>query len=96
MAGTPLLIQLYILYYGLPNIGITMSAFAAAILGLGMNYAAYEAEVYRAGIQAIPKGQTEAAFSLGMSGRLTFEKIIFPQALRITLPPITNDFISLF
>lgn len=94
--GTPLLIQLYILYYGLPNIGITMSAFTAAILGLGMNYAAYEAEIYRAGIQAIPKGQTEAAFSLGMSRRLTFEKIIFPQALRITLPPITNDFISLF
>ncbi|MBM4053125.1 MAG: ABC transporter permease subunit [Planctomycetes bacterium] len=94
--GTPLLIQLYILYYGLPNIGITLTAFTAAILGLGMNYAAYEAEIYRAGIQAIPKGQTEAAFSLGMSRRLTLKKVILPQALRITLPPITNDFISLF
>ncbi|MCF6148091.1 MAG: ABC transporter permease subunit [Candidatus Kuenenia sp.] len=93
--GTPLLIQLYILYYGLPNIGITLTAFTAAILGLGMNYAAYEAEIYRAGIQAIPGGQTEAALSLGMSRRLTLKKIILPQALRITLPPITNDFISL-
>lgn len=94
--GTPLLIQLYILYYGLPNIGIAMSAFAAAILGLGMNYAAYEAEIYRAGIQAIPKGQTEAALSLGMSRRLTLKRIILPQALRITIPPMTNDFIALF
>lgn len=94
--GTPLLVQLYILYYGLPGIGITLSAFVAAILGLGMNYAAYEAEIYRAGIQAIPKGQTEAAFSLGMSGRLTLRRIILPQALRITIPPMTNDFIALF
>ncbi len=94
--GTPLLIQLYILYYGLPNIGITLSAFAAAILGLGMNYAAYEAEIYRAGIEAIPKGQTEAAQSLGMSKRLTLKLIILPQALRVAIPPMTNDFIALF
>ncbi|MBI2470651.1 MAG: ABC transporter permease subunit [Planctomycetes bacterium] len=94
--GTPLLIQLYILYYGLPNIGITLSAFAAAILGLGMNYAAYEAEIYRAGIQSIPKGQTEAALSLGMSRRLTLKRIILPQALRVAIPPMTNDFIALF
>lgn len=94
--GTPLLIQLYILYYGLPNVGIAMSAFAAAILGLGMNYAAYEAEIYRAGIQAIPAGQTEAAQSLGMPRRLTLKRIILPQALRITIPPMTNDFIALF
>lgn len=94
--GTPLLIQLYILYYGLPNIGIAMGAFAAAILGLGMNYAAYEAEIYRAGVQAIPKGQTEAALSLGMSRSLTLKRIILPQAFRITIPPMTNDFIALF
>ncbi len=94
--GTPLLIQLYILYYGLPNIGIAMSAFAAAIFGLGMNYAAYEAEIYRAGIQAIPGGQTEAARSLGMSRRLTLKRVILPQALRLTIPPMTNDFIALF
>ncbi|MEK6738661.1 MAG: ABC transporter substrate-binding protein/permease [Planctomycetota bacterium] len=94
--GTPLLIQLYILYYGLPNIGITMSAFVAAVLGLGMNYAAYETEIYRACIQAIHKGQTEAAQALGMSRRLTLQRIIMPQALRIAIPPIANDFIALF
>jgi len=94
--GTPLLIQLYILYYGLPNIGITMSAFVAAVLGLGMNYAAYETEIYRACIQAIHKGQTEAAQALGMSRRLTLQRIILPQALRIAIPPIANDFIALF
>ncbi|MEB2309980.1 MAG: ABC transporter substrate-binding protein/permease [Candidatus Brocadiaceae bacterium] len=94
--GTPLLIQLYILYYGLPNVGISLSAFAAAILGLGMNYAAYEAEIYRAGIQAVPRGQTEAALSLGMSGYATLRRIILPQALHIAIPPMTNDFIALF
>jgi polar amino acid transport system substrate-binding protein len=94
--GTPLLIQLFILYYGLPNVGITLSPVAAAILGLGMNYAAYEAEVYRAGIEAVPHGQLEAALSLGMTRSLTFHSIIFPQALRISLPAVTNDFIALF
>jgi polar amino acid transport system substrate-binding protein len=94
--GTPLLIQLYILYYGLPNIGISLSPFLAAIIGLGMNYAAYEAELYRAGISAISKGQMEAAVSLGMSRNLALRRIIFPQALRIALPGITNDFIALF
>jgi polar amino acid transport system substrate-binding protein len=94
--GTPLLIQLYILYYGLPNIGISLSPFAAAFLGLGMNYAAYEAELYRAGISAIPKGQTEAALSLGMPQGLAIRRIILPQAFRIALPGVTNDFIALF
>ncbi len=94
--GTPLLIQLYLLYYGLPNIGITMSAFTAAVLGLGMNYAAYETEIYRACIQAVHKGQTEASQALGMSRRLTLQRIIMPQALRIAIPPIANDFIALF
>jgi polar amino acid transport system substrate-binding protein len=94
--GTPLLIQLYLLYYGLPNIGISLSPWLAAIIGLGMNYAAYEAEIYRAGISAIPKGQMEAALSLGMSRNLAIKRIILPQALRISLPGITNDFIALF
>ena len=94
--GTPLLIQLFILYYGLPNVGITLSPLVAAILGLGMNYAAYEAEVYRAGIEAVPHGQLEAAVSLGMTRSLTFQNIILPQALRISLPAVTNDFIALF
>jgi polar amino acid transport system substrate-binding protein len=94
--GTPLLIQLFIIYYGLPNIGIALSPLAAAIIGLGMNYAAYEAEVYRAGIEAVPHGQVEAALSLGMPRALTFQTIIFPQAFRISLPAVTNDFIALF
>ncbi|WP_410509900.1 amino acid ABC transporter permease [Methanosarcina hadiensis] len=94
--GTPLLMQLYILYYGLPNIGILLSPWLAAFIGLGMNYAAYEAEIYRAGISAIPKGQMEAALSLGMPRNLAIRRIILPQALRISLPGITNDFIALF
>ncbi|MBU3956416.1 ABC transporter substrate-binding protein/permease [bacterium] len=94
--GTPLLIQLFILYYGLPNIGISLSPWVVAFLGLGMNYAAYEAEIYRAGISAIPKGQMEAALSLGMSRSLAIRRIILPQSLSISLPGITNDFIALF
>ncbi len=94
--GTPLLIQLYILYYGLPNIGISLSPLLAAFLGLGMNYAAYESELYRAGISAIPKGQMEAALSLGMTKTLAVRRIVLPQAIRIALPGVTNDFIALF
>jgi polar amino acid transport system substrate-binding protein len=94
--GTPLLIQLYILYYGLPNVGISLSPLVAAIVGLGMNYAAYEAEIYRAGLQAVPKGQIEAAVSLGMPMSLALRRIVLPQALKISLPAITNDFIALF
>ncbi len=94
--GTPLLIQLFIIYYGLPNIGITLSPVAAAIIGLGMNYAAYEAEVYRSGMEAVARGQMEAALSLGMPGALALRRVIFPQALRISLPAVTNDFIALF
>jgi len=94
--GTPLLIQLFILYYGLPNIGIALSPIAAAIIGLGMNYAAYEAEVYRAGIEAVPRGQMEAALSLGMPRPLAVRRIVLPQAFQISLPAVTNDFIALF
>jgi polar amino acid transport system substrate-binding protein len=94
--GTPLLIQLFIIYYGLPNIGIVLSPVAAAVIGLGMNYAAYEAEVYRGGIEAVPRGQMEAALSLGMPRVLALRRIVFPQAFRISLPAVTNDFIALF
>ncbi|MFZ6006923.1 MAG: ABC transporter substrate-binding protein/permease [Nitrospirota bacterium] len=94
--GTPLLIQLYILYYGLPNIGISLSPLFAAFIGLGMNYAAYESELYRAGINAVPKGQMEAALSLGMTQSLAIKRIIMPQAVRVALPGVTNDFIALF
>ena len=94
--GTPLLIQLYLLYYGLPNLGIQLSAFVAAVLGLGLNYAAYEAEIYRAGLLSIAKGQDEASRSLGMTGWQSLKYVIAPQAIRTILPPSTNDFIALF
>ncbi len=92
--GTPVLLQLYVLYYGLAPV-LTLDAFTAAVLGLGMNYAAYEAELYRAGLEAVPVGQTEAALALGMSQGLTLRRIVLPQALRVALPGIANDFISL-
>jgi len=94
--GTPLLIQLYLLYYGLPNLGIQLNAFVAAVLGMGLNYAAYEAEIYRAGLLSIPKGQEEAARSIGMTTRQTLRFVLVPQAVRTILPPSTNDFIALF
>lgn len=93
--GTPLLIQLFFIFYALPTIGIKLSPFLAAIIGLGLNYAAYEAENYRAGLFSVQKGQIEAALSLGMSRRNTLRHIVLPQAFRIVLPPVTNDFISL-
>lgn len=102
--GTPVLLQLYVLYFGLMpwlrhalsfQVGTEHDAFVAAIVGLGLNYAAYEAEVYRAGIQAIPKGQMEAATVLGMSTTLALRRIIAPQAFRLALPGVTNDFIAL-
>lgn len=94
--GTPLLIQLFIIYYGLPEIGIRLNPFLAGILGLGLNYAASEAENYRAGIQAIPHGQMEAALALGMNRWQALRHIILPQALRLVIPPVTNDFIAMF
>jgi polar amino acid transport system substrate-binding protein len=94
--GTPLLIQLYLIYYGLPNLGVQLAAFPAAVLGLALNYAAYEAENYRAGIQSIPRGQMEAALALGMTRLMALRRIIIPQAFRLVIPPVTNDFIALF
>lgn len=94
--GTPLLIQLFLIYYGLPQIGIKFNPFFAGVLGLGLNYAASEAENYRAGIQAIPRGQMEAALALGMSRTQALRRVILPQALRLVIPPVTNDFIAMF
>jgi polar amino acid transport system substrate-binding protein len=94
--GTPLLIQLLMIYYGLAEMGIRLNAFFAAILGLGMNYAASESENYRAGIQSIPHGQTEAALALGMNRWQLLRHVILPQALRLVIPPVTNDFIAMF
>jgi polar amino acid transport system substrate-binding protein len=92
--GTPVLLQLYVLYYGLAPI-IALDPFTAAVIGLGLNYAAYEAELYRAGLDAIPRGQTEAALALGMSRSQAFGRIVLPQALRVALPGMANDFIGL-
>ncbi len=96
MRGTPLLIQLYLIFYGLPNLGIRLSPLVAAVVGLGLNYAAYEAENYRAGINAIPRGQMEAALSLGMTRWQALQHVVVPQAVRLVIPPVTNDFIALF
>ena len=92
--GTPVLLQLYVLYYGLADI-LSLDAFGAAMLGLGLNYAAYEAEIYRAGIQAVPAGEVDAAHALGMSHGLALRRVILPQAFRFSLPGIANDFIAL-
>jgi len=94
--GTPVLVQLLFLYFGLPTIGLAMPGWLTALIGLGLNYAAYESQVYRAALEAIPRGQWEASYLLGMSPTLAFRRIILPQAFRIALPPMTNDFVSLF
>lgn len=102
--GIPILLLLFFIYYSLPGIAqawelgvsLQLDAFTAAILGFGLNYGAYEAEIYRSGIGSIPAGQWEAAASLGMPGPLTFRRIILPQAIRVILPPMTNDFVALF
>jgi polar amino acid transport system substrate-binding protein len=95
--GTPVLFQLMVLFFFLPvATGITLPAFWAGVLGLAINYGAYEAENYRAGLLAIPRGQMEAALALGMSKGTALRRVIVPQALRLVVPPVTNDFISLF
>ena len=92
--GTPVLLQLFVLYYGLAPY-YSLGPVQAAVLGLGLNYGAYEAEVYRGALLAIPRGQTEAAKALGMGPAQTLRHVLLPQALRLALPPMTNDFVSL-
>jgi polar amino acid transport system substrate-binding protein len=89
--GTPLMLQLFVLFYLL-----RLPPWVAGISGLAINYSAYEAEIYRAGLQAIPPGQMEAALALGMSRAMALKRVIIPQAVRIVIPPVTNDFIALF
>ncbi len=96
LRGTPLMLQLYAIFFLLPKIGVVFGPVESAILGLAINYSAYESEIYRAGLQAIPRGQMEAALSLGMSRGLAVWRILLPQAFRIVIPPVTNDFIALF
>lgn len=95
MRGTPLMLQLLFVYFALPMIGIRLPDIAAALLAFTLNYAAYFAEIFRAGIQAVPKGQYEAAKTLGMSYPQTMRRIILPQVVRLVLPPISNETINL-
>ena len=92
--GTPLLVQLFIVYFGLPIIGIALDVWSAAIITFSLNIGAYASEAVRAAVLSVPKGQWEAATSLGMSYAQTLRRIIAPQAARISLPPLSNIFIS--
>ncbi|TCL51142.1 amino acid ABC transporter membrane protein (PAAT family) [Thermolongibacillus altinsuensis] len=93
--GTPLLVQLFIIFYGLPTVGITIDPLPAAIIGFSLNVGAYASEIIRAAILSIPKGQWEAAYSLGMDYAQALKRIILPQAARVSVPPLSNTFISL-
>jgi polar amino acid transport system permease protein len=94
--GTPCMLQLFYIYFVLPAFGIKIGPFATGVIGLTVNYSAYLSEVYRAGIQAVAKGQVEAALSLGLSRTKMMRLVILPQAFRIVVPPLGNYFISLF
>jgi polar amino acid transport system substrate-binding protein len=101
--GTPLLVQVFLIYYSLPQLGqalglgglFTLDNFVVGVICLAANYAAYEAEIHRAGLEAVPRGQREAALSLGMSERQAFIHVVLPQSFRIILPPVLNDLISM-
>jgi len=93
--GTPLLVQLFLIFFGLPSIGIVLDAFPAALIGFSLNTGAYLSEILRAAISSIPKGQWEAAQSIGMNWPQTMRRTILPQALRVATPPLGNSFISL-
>jgi len=95
LRGTPILIQLFYIYFVLPEMGITLSALQAAIIGLGLAYSAYQAENFRTGIEAIDRGQIEAAQSLGMSWSTMMRRVILPQAVRIILPTYGNTMIMM-
>lgn len=102
MRGTPLLVQIYVVFFSLPLMGqalntdlLTLSAFTTGIICLSANYAAYEAEIIRAGIEAVDRGQREAALSLGLSERKAFFLVVMPQAFRIVIPPLINDLIAM-
>ncbi|GGC76836.1 cysteine ABC transporter permease [Thalassobacillus devorans] len=93
--GTPLLVQLYIIFFGLGSVGIEIDPFPAAIIGFSLNTGAYASEIIRAAIQSIPKGQWEASYSISMSYGQALRRIIIPQATRVSIPPLSNSFISL-
>jgi len=93
--GTPLLVQIFFIFYALPQVGIILPAIPAGILALSANYGAYMTEIFRAGIQAVPRGQREAAAAIGMPEQLIMRRIVLPQAIRIVIPAIGNEFIAM-
>ena len=93
--GTPLLVQLFVIFYGLPAIGIVIDPWPSAIAAFSLNVGGYAAEVIRAAILSVPKGQWEAGHTIGMSRAQTLRRIILPQAARVSVPPLSNTFISL-
>lgn len=93
--GTPLFLQFYFIYQGLPQFGLILSSFVSAVAALSLNYGAYMSEIFRAGIQAVSRGQTEAASALGMTPWQTMYRIVLPQAIRIVTPDIGNQFIAM-
>ena len=92
--GTPMLVQIFIIFYGLPEVGIKLDPFPTAIIAFSINIGAYASETIRAAILSIPKGQWEASYSIGMNYYQTFTRTIIPQALRVSVPPLANTFIS--
>jgi L-cystine transport system permease protein len=93
--GTPLLLQLFIVFFGLPSLGVTIDPYPSAIIALTMNVGGYASEAVRAAILAVPRGQWEAAMTVGMSRRTTLRRVVLPQASRIAVPPLSNTLISL-
>ena len=93
--GTPLLVQLFVIFFGLPSIGVTIDPWPSAIIALSLNVGGYGAEVVRAAILSVPKGQWEAAYTVGLSHTRQLTRIILPQAARVSVPPLSNTFISL-
>ncbi|HFI0234729.1 amino acid ABC transporter permease [Streptococcus suis] len=93
--GTPLLVQLYVIFYGLPSLGLVIDAFPSAVLVFSINTGAYAAETIRASIEAVPKGQLEAGYTVGLSFGQTMRRIILPQAFRVAFPPLSNTLIGL-
>ncbi len=93
--GTPLLMQLIFIYYGLPSVGINLDAYTSGILGLSINSAAYVGEIFRAGIESIGKGQMEAARATGLTYAQAMRHVVLPQAVRVVLPPLTNEFVAM-
>ena len=93
--GTPLLVQLFVIFYGLPSVGFVLDPLPAALIGFSLNVGAYNAEVIRSAIEAIPKGQWDAAYSLSMTRAQALRRTVLPQAARVAVPPLANSFISL-